>query len=150
MILMALKRAIEWSPLPEVLQNLLWHLSWCMKKSQLLIIIHNNLWCDMRKPITWCKIDIWSYWYHVKVWIILFPELFIWICSDTGIKSYWCSKAIKNKEKHYNCDVNFLYFAVSPFATCDGFSQITSHIPPILWGECKVIGVQIVAFWMSW
>ncbi len=35
------------------------------------------------------------YWYHVKVWIILFPELFTWIFSDTGIKSYWCSKAIQ-------------------------------------------------------
>ncbi len=56
------------------------------------------MWCDLRKPVTWCKIDILSYWYHVKVWIILFPELFTWISSDTGIKSYWCSKAIKNKK----------------------------------------------------
>ncbi len=47
-----------------------------------------------------CKIDILSYWYHVKVWIILFSELFTWISSDTGIKSYWCSKAIKKIEKN--------------------------------------------------
>ena len=40
------------------------------------------LWCDLRKPVTWCKIDILSYWYHLKVWIILFPELFTWISSD--------------------------------------------------------------------
>ncbi len=37
-------------------------------------------------------------------------------------------KGHKNKEKHQNYDVNFLYFAVSPFATCDGFLQITSHM----------------------
>ncbi len=36
------------------------------------------MWCDLRKPVTWCKIDILSYnWYHVKVWIILFPELLL-------------------------------------------------------------------------
>ncbi len=86
------------------------------------------LWYDRWKPITCRKIDILSYWYHEKVWIIFFPELFTWISSDTGIKSYRCSKAIKNKEKHYNFYVNFLYFAVLPFATCDRFSQITSHI----------------------
>ncbi len=59
----------------------------------------SNMWYDLRKPVTWCKIDIFSYWYHVKVWIILFPELFTWISSDTGIKSYICSKAIKIKKK---------------------------------------------------
>ncbi len=96
-------------------------LHWTPKK-----IVH--MWCDLRKPVTWWKIDILSYWYHVKVWIFLFPELFTWISSDTGIKSYKCSKAIKNKEKHRNYDVNFLYFAVSPFATCDGFSQIASQL----------------------
>ncbi len=37
-------------------------------------------------------------------------------------------RTLKNKEKRLNYAVNFLYFAVSPFATCDGFSQITSHI----------------------
>ncbi len=45
---------------------------------------------------------------------------------------FWYQKLLmfkgnKNKEKHRNCDVNFLYFAVSYFVTCDGFSQITSH-----------------------
>ena len=29
-----------------------------------------HLWCDLRKPVTWHKIDILSYWYYVKVWII--------------------------------------------------------------------------------
>ena len=58
-------------------------------------------------------------------------RIFTWISSDTGIKSYWCSKAIKNKAKHKNYDANFLYFAVSPFATCDDFSQITSHFPSV-------------------
>ena len=60
----------------------------------------SRVWCDLRKPVTWCKINILSYWYHVKVWIILFQELFTWISSDINIKSYRCSKAIKNKEKH--------------------------------------------------
>ena len=60
-----------------------------------VVIVYQYMWCDLRKPITSCKIDILSYWIHVKVWIILFPELFTWIFSDTGIKSYWCSKAIQ-------------------------------------------------------
>ncbi len=34
--------------------------------------------------------------------------------------------AIKNKEKHKNCVHNFLYFIVSPSATCDRFSS--AHI----------------------
>ena len=55
---------------------------------------------------------------------------FPWTSSDTAVKSYWCSKATKNKEKHQNYDVNFLYFAVSPFARCDRLSQITSHMDP--------------------
>ncbi len=67
------------------------------------------------------------HWYHVKVWNITFIELFTWL-SDTSIKCYYCSKAIKNKEKHKNCAVIFLYFAVSIFATGDRFSQITLHI----------------------
>ncbi len=45
------------------------------------------MWCDLRKPVTWYKIDSLSYWYHVKVWIISIPELFTWIFSDTGNKN---------------------------------------------------------------
>ncbi len=84
------------------------------------------MWCDLGKP--WYKIPNLSYWYHMKVWIIiLFSELFTWAFCDTGIKSYWCSKAVKNTEKHENYAVNFLYFAVSFCAACDRFSQVTSH-----------------------
>ncbi len=105
------------------------------------------MWCDL-------KIHILSYWYHVKVWSILFLELFTWISSDTGIKSYWCSKAVKNKEKHRNYDVNFLYFAVSLFATCEGFSQITSQIHPgySLWTQewCDLGLVVIGALMGIW
>ncbi len=98
--------------------------------SKRLIIAHQvikyvSMWCDMRKPVTWCKIDIWNYWYHKKVWIILFPEP-LWVSSDTGIKSYRSSKAIKNKEKHVMLISFILQF--QPFPTCDRFSQITSHI----------------------
>ena len=71
-----------------------------------------QMWCDLRKPVTSCKIDVLSYWYHVKVWIILFLNLFTWISSDTDIKNCWgyCSKSYKNKEKYY--DSNLLYFAL--------------------------------------
>ncbi len=90
-------------------------------------------WYDLRKPVKWYKIDILSYWYHVKVWIILFPELLLWSrLILLSILSYTCSKAIKNKEKH---DVNILYFAVSPFAPCDGFSHVTSHMMFLKWVE---------------
>ncbi len=57
------------------------------------------------------QIDSLNYWYHVKVWIILFQELFIWISFDTGIKSYWCSKV----EKHKNYDANSLLRHVTGF-----------------------------------
>ena len=80
--------------------------------------------------------------------IILFPELFTWISSDC-FKSYWCLKVIKNKETQ-NYDVNFLYFAVSPFATCDGFSQITSHIssyPRVLCCKFANIGLEVLCFY---
>ena len=55
-------------------------------------VCDTNMWCDLGKPFAWCKISIES-WYHVKVWIVLFSELFTWIFCDTGVKSYWCSKA---------------------------------------------------------
>ncbi len=42
-------------------------------------------------------------------------------------------KGYKNKEKHKNYDADFLCFAVSPFATCDGFSQITSNLYTEFW-----------------
>ena len=61
--------------------------------------ITNHMWCDLKKPVTWCKIDIFSCWYHVKVWIILFPELFY-----LDLLCYWFQKLLmfkgyKNKEK---------------------------------------------------
>ncbi len=73
------------------------------------------MWCDLRKPITWYKISNLSYLYHMmKVWIILFSDLFTWAFCDTGIKrTYWCSKVVKKKEKHQNYVVNFLYFAIT-------------------------------------
>ena len=58
------------------------------------------MWCDLRKPVTWWKLSNLSYWYHMKVCIILFSELFAWAFCGTGIKSYWCSKVVKNNEKH--------------------------------------------------
>ncbi len=88
---------------------------------------HNSMWHDLRKPVTWCKIDILSYWYHVKVWItssitFFLDHLWYWYQTLLMFKGY------ENKEKHKNYVVNFLSFAVSSFATCDEFSQITSHI----------------------
>ncbi len=58
-----------------------------------------------------------------------FAELFTWISSDTGIKSYGCSKAIKNRETHKNCVVNFLSCAVSPLQQATGFPR-SCHIYP--------------------
>ncbi len=54
----------------------------------------------------------------------------LWYCY--GIKSYQSSKGVKNREKHSNYVVNFLYFAVSLCVTCDRFSQIMSQMS-ILW-----------------
>ncbi len=80
---------------------------------------------DLGKPFPWCKIDILRHWCHVKAWIILFSELFTWIVYDNSVKSYLWSKAIKNKEKHSNYVVKFLYFAIC--ATCEWSFQITLH-----------------------
>ncbi len=93
--------------------------------------VSEKMWCDLRKPVTWCKIIL-SYWYHSKVWIILFSELFTWIISDTGYKSYWSSNAIKNKGKKTNIIVMMLisfnlHFTLAPFSTCDRVSQITVY-----------------------
>ncbi len=66
----------------------------------LIISKSRNEYTDViwENPSHGAKIDILSYWYHVKVWIILFPQLFTWISSDTGIKSYWCSNSINIKK----------------------------------------------------
>ena len=50
---------------------------------------------------------------------------FTWIFSDIGIKSYWCSKAIKNKEKQ-NYDVNF--FNLCSFTLWDMWQVFPDHI----------------------
>ncbi len=86
------------------------------------------MWCDLRKPIkcNGAKIDILSYWYYVKVWIILFPELLTWIFSDTGIKSYWCSKAIKNFKKPFELWCEFPLFC--SFTFCDMWQVFPDHI----------------------
>ncbi len=84
-----------------------------------------HMWCDLRKPVTWCKIDILSSWYHVKVWIILFPELFTWVVSDTGIKSYWCSKATKIKKNIRNVMLLPLFCS---FTFCDMWQVFPDHI----------------------
>ena len=85
-----------------------------------------HLWCDLRKPVTWCKFNILRYWNHVKVWIILFPELFTWISTDTGIKSYWSSKAIKNERKTLEFFCEFPLFC--SFTFCDMWRVFTDDI----------------------
>ncbi len=37
--------------------------SYFLIKWQMLSLLY-NMWCDLRKPVTWCNIDILSYWYH--------------------------------------------------------------------------------------
>ena len=85
--------------------------------------IRAYMWCDLGKPILWCKISNLSYWYHMKVRIILFSELFTRVISDAGIKSYWFS-VVKNKEKHKNYVVNFL----CSFTVCDMWRVVSDHI----------------------
>ncbi len=89
----------------------------------LAVHIYDVIW---ENPVTWCKVDILSYWYRVKVWIILFPELFTWIFSDAGIKSNWCSKAIKNQEKRLELWCLFPLFC--SFALCDMWQVFPDHI----------------------
>ncbi len=67
-------------------------------------------------------------WYHVKVWIIPFSGLFLIFCfCDTGIKSYWCSKTINNKEK--NITIKFIIsFLFCSFILCDMWRVFLDHI----------------------
>ncbi len=52
----------------------------CHGQQHFMIIEYTiKLWYDLGKPITWWKISNLSYCYHVKVWIILFSELFAWV-----------------------------------------------------------------------
>ncbi len=73
------------------------------------------------------KLIFWVNWYHMwKFELSSFQTfLFTWISSDTGIKHYWCSKAIKNKEKHYHYDVNILF---CNFTFCDMWWVFSDHI----------------------
>ena len=86
------------------------------------------MWCDLKK--TCHMVQNWYFELLVSCESLNYSlsRTFTWISSDTGIKSYRCSKAIKNKEKHWNYDVNFLYFAVSPFVTCDGYSDHITYV----------------------
>ena len=66
-------------------------------------------WCDTQlahlkglnsNPSHGAKYQIWVM-YHMKVWIILFSELFTWAFCDTAIKSYRCSKVCSfNSVRH--------------------------------------------------
>ncbi len=100
-------------------------------------IKQGQMWCDLRKPVTWCKIDILRYWYYdIKIWIILIPELFTWVSYDTGIKSYWFQK-LSNMMK--NIRITMLISFILQFHPLRHVmvSQITSQIKSsehlILW-----------------
>ena len=78
-------------------------------RNYILDVHYQKMWCDlMWKTFKWWEIDILSYWYHVKVLIILFSEQFTWIFCDTGMKSYWCSKAVKNKDVRIMFIISFI------------------------------------------
>ena len=66
--------------------------------------------------------------YHLKDFNLLFLKLVEYCLYDTCSQSYILSKLIKNKEKHNNYKSILFISAKLPFATCDGFSQITSHL----------------------
>ncbi len=87
------------------------------------------MWCDLRKPVTWWKIGILRFWYHVNYPLsrTFYLDL-LWYLYQKFKKKVKMFKGYKNKEKQKNYVVNFLCFAISPLAICDRFSQITSHI----------------------
>ena len=110
----------------------------------------NDMWCDLRKPVTWCKIDILK-------WLISCESLNHYLSSTfyLDLLWYWYQKLLlfkeyENEGKHQNYVVYFLHFAVSPFATCDRFSQITSHIMIlILLGLKSVVLPLLVQFFLK-
>ncbi len=90
-----------------------WHL-WCENPShggKLIFWVIGVMWNSMIYPLSrTIYLNLLWYWYQ-KSW--------------SGVLMF---KGIKNKEKHKNYLYNFLYFAVLLCATCDGFSQFTSHL----------------------
>ncbi len=88
-----------------------------------------NLWCDLWKPVTcrkrWnCKIK------EINIIILMFFFIFydLWtsVTFDSSIRGDPSKKFWKENNS------NFLMIPITQninFATCDGFSQITSHFP---------------------
>ena len=86
------------------------------------------LWCDLRKPITCCKIDILS--------LILvsceslnhpFPRPFYMDLLWYWYQSYWCSKGIKNKVKK-NIRIMLLISFVLQFQLLHMWQVFPDHI----------------------
>ena len=67
-------------------------------KNQHFPLVH-NMWCHLWEPATWCKFDILSYKYHLKVSNLLFPELFKLFLYDVCIVSYRLLNLTKNKKQ---------------------------------------------------
>ena len=95
------------------------------------------MWCDLRSEKTHhiVKIDILSYWYHVKVWIIPLSRTFY-----LDLLWYWHQKllmfkAIKYKNKEKTLQLWCWFPLLCNFTFCDMWqvSQITSHIVKVNW-----------------
>ncbi len=91
-----------------------------LSKLQLAYNVHR----DLVKFVTWCTISNFSYWYHMKVWI-LFSELFTWAFCDTGIKSYVCSKVVKNNKKNIRI---MLLMLISLTLQCHSVQHVTGFL----------------------
>ena len=72
-----------------------------------------------------------SYWYHVKVWIIPFPELFTWISSDTGIRSYILHKIKKSIR------IVMLISFILQFTLCDMRRSLLYMIHNVEFSVCQ-------------
>ncbi len=89
-----------------------------------MVTVHNNMWCDLGKPITWCKISNLTYWYHMKVWNIIFSELLTWALCDTGIVTEF--KGCQKQRKTLEICCKFALFC--SFTMCNKWQVFSDHI----------------------
>ncbi len=118
---------------------------WLLGSTSLTLTMCHNMWCDLWKPFTcrkrWnCKIK------EINIIILMFFFIFYGLWTSVTFDSSTRGDPSKKFWKENNS--NFLMIPITQninFATCDGFSQITSH----LWHCIKFLSIVCLHSYMG-